>query len=72
MIKTCRFLSSKAASLGSLEKVQVSVNMLRLVRPTSTSRHFCQLPERGGHRFEPKNHVSNTSLSLTKHRTLAK
>ncbi|AYC70597.1 hypothetical protein EFO98_12445 [Lactiplantibacillus argentoratensis] len=27
MIRTCRYLSSKAASLGPLEKVQVSVNL---------------------------------------------
>ncbi|CDN27123.1 hypothetical protein predicted by Glimmer/Critica [Lactiplantibacillus plantarum] len=30
------------------------------------------MPERGGHRFKPKHHVSNTGLSLTKHKTLAK
>ncbi|CDN28230.1 hypothetical protein predicted by Glimmer/Critica [Lactiplantibacillus plantarum] len=28
MIKTCHFLSSKSASLGSLETVRVSVNLL--------------------------------------------
>ncbi|ASD34017.1 hypothetical protein CEF05_14790 [Lactiplantibacillus plantarum] len=30
MIKTCHFLNSKAASLGSLRTVRVSVNLLRV------------------------------------------
>ena len=33
---------------------------------------FLTTLERGGHRFKPMNHVLNTGLSLTKHKTLAK
>ncbi len=33
---------------------------------------FLTMLERGGHRFKPTNHVLNTGLPLTKHKTLAK
>ncbi|MCT3300453.1 hypothetical protein EFP25_12835, partial [Lactiplantibacillus pentosus] len=33
---------------------------------------FLTTLERDGHRFKPTNHVLNTGLPLTKHKTLAK
>ncbi|WP_222836507.1 hypothetical protein, partial [Lactiplantibacillus plantarum] len=47
-------LNSEAASLNPLEIDTSWCKLVLLVRPKPTSRHFCQLLERGGHRFKPQ------------------
>ncbi|WP_260210509.1 hypothetical protein, partial [Lactiplantibacillus pentosus] len=37
--------------------------------PYTGLQAFLTTLERGGHRFKPTNHVLNTGLSLTKHKT---
>jgi hypothetical protein len=62
MIKSCQLLSSKAASLGPLETMRVSIKLM-------DRRVLQQLPDILGNdrnvvdRFKPTTHVLNTGLS---------
>ncbi len=54
MIKTCRLVKVKSGQLKPAGNSSGWRRTVWLVLPRPTSRHFGQLPERGGHRFEPK------------------